>query len=38
MKKFLKIGKNKNKLKAIYPKNYENSKNRKPMAQFYWCL
>ena len=39
MENFFKIsGKNKNKLRAIYPKNHENIKNSKPRIQFYWFL
>ena len=33
-----KSGKNKNKLKTIYPKNQENFKNSKPKVHFYWFL
>ena len=29
---------NKNKLRTIYPKDYENFKNSKPRVQFYWFL
>ena len=29
---------NKNKLRKIYPKNYENFKNSKPRVQYYWFL
>ena len=37
--KFLKSGgKNKNKLRSIYPKNNESFKNSKPRAQFKWFL
>ena len=38
MENFKKLGKNKNKLRAIYPKNHENFKNSKPRVQFYWFL
>ena len=33
-----KSGENKNKLRTIYPRNQENSKNSKPRVQFYWFL
>ena len=33
-----KSGRNKNKLKTIYPKNHENFKNSKPKVQIYWFL
>ena len=33
-----KSGKNKNKLRIIYPKNHENFKNCKPRVQLYWFL
>ena len=32
------IGKSKNKLRTIYPKNHESFKNSKPRVQFYWFL
>ena len=35
---FTKSEKNKNKLRIIYPKNYENFKNSKPKVRFYWFL
>ena len=39
MEKFKKkSGANENKLRTIYPKNYENFKNSKPRGQFYWFL
>ena len=38
MENLIKIGKNKNKLRTIYPKNHENFKNSKPRIQFYWFL
>ena len=38
IKDFKKIGKNKNKLRTIYPENHENIKNNKPRVQFYWFL
>ena len=33
-----KLGKTKNKLKTIYPKNHESFKSSKPRVQFYWFL
>ena len=33
-----KLGKNKNKVRTIYPKNHENFKNRKSRVKFYWFL
>ena len=33
-----KSGRNKNKLKTIYPKNHVNFKNSKPRVQIYWFL
>ena len=38
MENFKKVGKNKNKLRLMYPKNPENFKNNKPSVQFYWFL
>ena len=38
MENFKKIVKKKKKLKSIYPKNHEISKNSKPRVQFYWSL
>ena len=38
MENLKKSGKNKNKLRTIYPKNHENFKNSKPRIQFYWFL
>ena len=35
---FKKSGKNKNKLRTIYPKNHEHFKNSKPRVEFYWFL
>ena len=32
------IGKTKNKLRTIYPKNHESFKNSKRRVQFYWFL
>ena len=38
LKKKKKSGKNKNKLRTIYPESDENFKNSKPRVQFYWFL
>ena len=38
MENLKKSEKNKNKLRAIYPKNYENFKKSKTRVQFYWFL